>query len=398
MSRRITDRGPASALVACVIAGMGVWSAACAEQEAPMPGPPPVYVERATAHDLVDRISATGQLLAKAEAMVAAQVGGQITGVRVDEGAAVPAREVVIEIDPARRELELSNAAARVVQAEAQLQEARREASRIEKLHARGAISESQLDEARTQRQLARSRLVAAEAQHGLAARALEDASVAAPFAGLVARRYVNAGEYVQPGNRLFHLVALDPVEVEFFLSEVDSSRVAVGQTVEVRVSSHPGEVFRAEVSVVSPTIDQQTRTRRVKAVISNPEGKLLPGTFARVDLGVARREDVVMIPKEAVQIGADGSALFRLVGSDRVERLRVETGTFREGLVEVRGEVAAGDWIVVRGQAALVDGSPVSLRRPDGTPTPVPGDADPATGESLGREALGTTASEVGT
>lgn len=387
MSRRIPGMLLAAAL------------AACGTEEAPPPEPPPVYVERATAHDIVDRIGATGELLAKAEAVVAAQVGGQVTGVRVDEGSAIAAGEVVIEIDPQRRELELSNAAARIVQAEAQRDEARRESARIEKLHTRGAASESQLDQARTQLQLASSRLVAEQAQHGLAKRALDDASVAAPFAGLVARRHANVGEYVQPGDPLFHLVTLDPVEVEFFLSEVDSSRVAVGQAVEVRVSSQPDEVFRAEVSVVSPTIDTRTRSRRVKAVLPNPDGRLLPGTFARVDLGVAKRRGVVMIPKEAVQVGADGSVLFRLVGSDRVERLRIETGTFRDGLVEVRGDVASGDWIVVRGQAALVDGSPVSLRRPDGTPATAPADTDPTTGAgSLGGEPAGAQADELGT
>jgi membrane fusion protein (multidrug efflux system) len=336
--------------------------------EAPAPRPPPVYVEQASVQDVVDRIDASGALLAKAEADVAAQVGGQITGVEVDEGGSVRAGEVVIEIDPERRKLERADAGARVVQAEAQLGEAQREASRIEKLHGRGAVSEAQLDEAKTQLRLARSRLVAAQAQLGLAERALTDASVTAPFDGLVARRRVNAGEYVDPGHDLFHLVALDPIEVEFFLTEADSSRVAVGQQVEVRVSSYPDEVFRAEVSVVSPTIDPQTRTRRVKAVLPNPDGRLLPGTFARVDLGVAHRTGVVMVPKEAVQIAADGSILFRLVGQNRVERLVIETGDYHDAFVEVRGGVAPGDWIVVRGQAALVDGSPVSLHRTDGT------------------------------
>jgi membrane fusion protein (multidrug efflux system) len=346
---------------------------ACGGDEPPVPEPPPVYVERASVRDVVDQIEATGQLLAKAEAVVAAQVGGQVTDVKVDEGGAVEAGDIVIEIDPERRQLELSNAGARVVQAEEQLSEARREAARVEKLRERGAISEAQLDAAQTQLRLARSRLTAERAQHGLAERALSDASVSAPFAGLVARRFVNTGEYVEPGKDLFHLVALDPVEVEFFLAEVDSSRVAVGQRVEVRVSSYPEEVFHAEVSVVSPTIDEQTRTRRVKAVIPNPDGKLLPGTFARVDLGIAKRSGVVMVPKEAVQVAADGSVLFRLVGGDRVERLVVETGSYHDGLVEVRSGVAPGDWIVLRGQAALVDGSPVSLRNEDGSPASEP-------------------------
>jgi membrane fusion protein (multidrug efflux system) len=357
--------------------------ACTAEVEAPPPEPPPVLVERAVARDVVDRIDATGQLLAKAEAVIAAQVGGEVTHVEADEGSAVETGQIVIEIDPKRRELELANAAARVVQAKAQLAEARRESDRVERLHQRGAISEAQLDEAHTQLRLARSRLVAEQAQQGLAARALNDASVKAPFAGLVARRYVNAGEFVAPGTELFHLVTLDPVEVEFYLPEVDSSRAAIGQQVEVRVSSHPEEVFHAEVSVVAPTIDPRTRTRRVKAVLPNPEGRLLPGTFARVDLGVATRENVVMIPKEALQIGASGSVVYRLLESgDRVERLEVETGLHDDGLVEVRGGVAPGDRIVARGQSGLVDGSPVSLRRRDGSPADAAVAADGRGGE----------------
>jgi hypothetical protein len=104
-----------------------------------------------------------------------------------------------------------------------------------------------------------------------------------------------------------------------------------------------------------------------VKGVLPNPDGRLLPGTFARVDLGVARRSGVVMVPKEAVQVAADGSVLFRLVGEQRVERLLIETGAHHDGRIEIRDGIAAGDWIVVRGQGALVDGSPVSLRSPDG-------------------------------
>jgi membrane fusion protein (multidrug efflux system) len=104
-----------------------------------------------------------------------------------------------------------------------------------------------------------------------------------------------------------------------------------------------------------------------VKAVLPNPDGRLLPGTFAQVDLGVARRSGVVMVPKEAVQIAADGSVLYRLVGKERVERLLIETGAHHDGRVEIQADVAAGDWVVIRGQGALVDGSPVSLRRADG-------------------------------
>lgn len=341
---------------------------ACSERSAPPEAmAPPVMVVPAETRDLVERIEATGQLLAQAEAAVAAQVGGEVTGLRADEGSAVSRGQVIIEIDPERRQLEVDSARARLVQAQAEQEEANREARRLEQLHARGAASQSQLDEAHTARSLARSRAVGAEAELGLAQRALADSSVVAPFDGLIGRRYVNVGEFVSPGQKLFDLVALDPIEVEFHLPEADSSRVKVGDPVEVRVSPYPDEAFHADVTVVSPTIDEATRTLRVKGVLANPEGRLRPGLFARVDLGVAERHGVVMVPEEALLQRADGSVMFRMAGTDHVERLNVETGVHRDGWIEVRRGVAPTDRVVVRGQTELIDGSAVSVRDADG-------------------------------
>ena len=143
-------------------------------------------------------------------------------------------------------------------------------------------------------------------------------------------------------------------------------SRIYTGRYLSDTVTAL--KLFRAEVNVVSPTIDTNTRTRRVKALLPNPDGRLLPGTFARVDLGVSERSGVVMIPKEAILQRSDGSVLYRLVGEDRVERVQVQTGVHREDLVEVRGGVVAGDHVVVRGHTALIDGAAVSLRNADGS------------------------------
>jgi membrane fusion protein (multidrug efflux system) len=216
---------------------------------------------------------------------------------------------------------------------------------------------------------LARAQLLANKARVGLAEHAVADASVRAPFDGLIARRLVNAGEFVDVGQKLFSLVALDPVEVEFFLPEVESSRVAIGQAVEVRVASYPDAVFGGVVSVVSPTIDTVSRTRRAKALIQNRDGRLLPGSFAQVDLGVAERSGVILVPSDALLQRSDGSVLFKLQSSgERVTRLTVEAGARRGDAIEVQGAIAAGDWIVVRGQSNLVDGSPVALRNEDGS------------------------------
>jgi membrane fusion protein, multidrug efflux system len=347
-------------LVACLLACRG-------EGEIEKP-PPPVSLVRVVTRDLTEHIEATGELLAVEQAQIAAEVGGRITEVLIDEGSAVEAGVAVMNIDPERRALERDAARARVDEAEANLRNAEREYGRLKDLRERKVASQTQFDSAATALELARSRVLAARADLGVMERALSDASVSAPFAGLIARRLVSRGEYVQPGTPLFELVALQPIEVEFHVAERDSGRAALGQTVDVRVAPFPDDTFGARVSFVSPTIDTRTRTVRVKAQLDNPDGRLRPGLFARVDLGVSERLGVPMLPEEAVLQRADGSVVFRLDAGDRVQRRRVETGVHDSGQVEIVNGVEPGDLVVSRGQAWLSDGDTVTPRQPDGT------------------------------
>lgn len=327
----------------------------------------PVSIVRVAAEHIVDRIEATGQLIAKSEASIATQVGGEITSIEVEEGDAVVAGQILVRIDPERRELEEARARARLAEADAEVAEHRRETRRLEKLRSSNAISEVALDQARTAVNLADSRRAAAAAELGLVQRALRDSQVTAPFAGFIARREVNRGEFVTPGQTLFELVALDPIEVEFHLAEIDSSRATLGALATVRVAPYPNESFSAVVSVISPTINTSTRTLRVKATLANEDGRLRPGLFARVDLGVSERDDVPMVEEEVVLQRADGSVVFRLDGDNRVSRVNVRLGVYRKGSVEIVEGLKPGDRVVIRGQAELIDGSAVEIRDFDG-------------------------------
>jgi membrane fusion protein (multidrug efflux system) len=357
----------------CRAAALAVLAAAafvpgCAEEkEEVVITAPPVMVVPIELRNVRDRIEATGQLVARSTAQIAAQVGGEITVLHVDEGATVEQGDVLLEIDPERRHLELANQQAMVAQARAKLADTQRERKRIASLRERGAVSAAQVDEAQTQTELARSALEGALAQLGLAQRAVADSKVVAPFSGRVARRFCSKGEFVSTGKALFELVDPEEMEVEFHLAEKDSSLVEVGDAVEVRVAPYPGDVFSAVVTLVSPTIDPKTRTLRVKAEVDNRDGRLRPGLFARADLGIENRTDVVMIPEDAIVLRADGSIVFRLVGEREVQRVQVETGVYRDGWVEIEDGLAAEDIVVVRGHARLVDGAVVEVRTLDG-------------------------------
>jgi membrane fusion protein (multidrug efflux system) len=353
---------------ACVALAL-IWLSGCGgdDSEVAVEKFTPVTIEPVIAVDINERIEVPGQLVAKNRAEIAAEVAGQITGITLDEGRAAKEGDEVLTIDPARRALERDRAGAGADQARAQMREQEREFARVTKLRGQKVASQTQLDAAETEQTLARSRLRAAEAELGVAERALRDATVRAPFAGMIAQRFVSRGEYVSPGQKLFELVSLDPIEIEFRLIEADSSRVAPEQKVALRVAPYPDVVFEGLVTVISPVIDEQSRTLRVKAQVDNSDGRLRPGLFARVDLGVAKRSGVTMIPQSAVLQRADGAVVFRATNDGRVERVLVETGLFREGMVEVTSGITTGDRIVVRGHFRLTDGQPVSLRTPAG-------------------------------
>ena len=312
--------------------------------------------------DLVEEIHASGELKALYHTIIAAEVEGRITEIRIEEGSPVDAGAVVIAIDPERRELDLDAARARLAQARAELKKQQSQADRIRKLAQQGISSDQQLEEAETALLLARANTEAERAAFGVSERILADASVSAPFAGFVARRAVQLGEFVQKGSPLFELVSLDPLEAEFSVPELDANRVRNHLRVEVEVSAWPDRSFEGIVKFVSPTIDPETRTLRIRAQIDNADRALRPGLFARVNLGVSRRKGITMVPEEALIQRAHDAMLFKILPDQRVKRVSVVTGAVDAGRVEVRGDVRPGERVVRRGPGGLVDGAVVRV------------------------------------
>lgn len=353
---------------------------------------PRVLVASVLTEDFEERIEASGELRAKDRAEIASEIAGAVTAIAADEGDAVEAGALLLAIDPEKRKLEVQNARAMYQESAAALAEAGRDAERVRRLHSQGIASESNLDAKETELARTRSRHAASKAQLGVSERALRDASVRAPFAGFVARREVSRGEYVQPGQVLFEIVSLDPIELEFNLAERDSARVAIGQQVRVGVAPYPGEVFVGKVSVVAPVLDARTRTLRVKARIDNADGRLRPGLFARTDLGIARRESLLWVPEESVLLRAQGQIVWVVDPENRVRKVYVKTGVQTGDRIEILSGISPSDEIVVRGHAGLQDGILVSRRsadgeRPDGErpdgPVNLAGEAD-SNGEPL--------------
>ena len=327
-------------------------SAPPVQTQAPRPAPAYVEVAKVAVREIVDDVSAVGTLVSNGSVILRPEVAGRVVAIRFRDGVAVEKGEVLVELDAA-----VQSAEARQALAELSLAEAN--ANRVEDLFARQFVSGSARDEAV-------SRLEVARASAELAKARLERTRIRAPFSGIVGIRRVNVGDYVRDGDALINIEDIAVLKLDFRLPERYLARLKPGQELEVTSDVAPDTVFPAEVEAIDPLVDAEGRAVLLRARLSNDEGRLRPGVFARVRLIVERRDDVMLIP-EAALIPRPGQAQYVFQVKDGVARqVRVRTGMRRAAEVEIVEGLALGDLVVAAGQFKLRDGTPVTMTRAD--------------------------------
>ena len=209
--------------------------------------------------------------------------------------------------------------------------------------------------------------------------------ALAAPFAGRLGLRKIDAGQYIQPGTSIVTLQQLDPIDVDFPVPEQDISRVAVGQPLEISVDAFEGRLFSGKVTSVDARVSIESRTILVRAQVANPKGELRPGMFANVALLVGTGVDVVTLPRTSVTYSLYGNTVFVVksapaaagaaqTSSDPqliVERRVVKTGETRGDRVSIAEGVAAGERIVTEGQLKLQPNARVRIDEAGGLKAP---------------------------
>lgn len=348
-------------VAALVVAAAGL--TACGgdgADEAGGPSSTPVETSVARLDTLAVNVEAVGSLEARARVELRPESSGRITAILVEEGEEVREGEVLLRQDQNKLEAEVQAARAAVSRAEAEFQNFRRQVERNDSLLAHGAISQQAYDDLQTRFSSAEAGLEEARAALALRRERLEDATVRAPFAGRVGARQVDQGQYVSTGDPLFVIVDDDPLEIRFSVPERYLGQLRNGIPVEVAVQNLPERRFQGRVDFISPYVEPSSRTVALKALIPNPASELRAGQFANVLVELEQRSAVV-VPEAAVIPRQEGSSVFVVEGG-RAARRQVETGLRREGLVELRSGVSAGDTVIVAGYQRLSEGSPVRV------------------------------------
>lgn len=345
-------------------------------------------------------LEASGTLVADETSEVAAATGGIVTKVLVDVGSRVKKGDALVELD--RREPSLRGAAASAQAAQAQarlgikkgekfepekMAEVRAakeamdlavsDATRTKALFESGGVPQATWDQVRSRAEQAKAQydtaingaqqawagLLAAQAQAGLAGKAVADATVRAPFDGAVAERRISTGEFAPMGRVVAVVVRDNPLRIKIDIPESDVARVAIGKDVLVSVATYPGRVFKGVVQRIGASVKAQSRTLPVEAQVPNDDGALKPGMFARAEIATGSgEEDALLVPRAAIGTSGTASRVFLRSGSRVVERI-VTVGREVDGLVEIRGTLAAGDEVATVAVDRLSDGAEIQAK-----------------------------------
>jgi len=320
------------------------------------PPPAAVQVLTAEARTLPRTISAVGSLESATMTAIAAEIPGTVVAIDVPEGKRVEAGHVVARLDDAE-------ARAALTVAEARLQNARDRLARQEPLHAQGVASKQALDDARAE-------LRGAEGAFNEARTRLDKHTIRAPIGGVLGLRQVNVGEYVPAGTPIVEVTLADALELRFYLPQKDLPQLAPGQKVYGVVGRCEAR-FEGQVTAVDPRVDPLTRMVGLQAMVKGEAGALSPGMAVRVRLHVGDTPEAILLPQEAIVRQGTKYVVFTVDGQGHAQPHEVALGEFFVDGVHVSSGVAAGDRVIVSGQAKLQPGSAIDEKPYGATQNP---------------------------
>ena len=337
--------------------GMALTMLAASMTWAQTPEAPAVVVEVAKANvaRVAPRRWVPGGVVSRNDARLATSAAGRLDHV-AEVGTRVRAGERVAKLEDEALRLQVEDAKAEVARIEAQRSMSERQLRRIESL-ANSSISQTQLDEVRSQLAVLTAQLQQAQVRQRAAQHDLDQTEVRAPFPGIVTERLAQRGEYVTTGAAIVHLVDTVHLEVRAQGPLSLAGLVKPEMELPVRVA---GRQFPASVRTVVPVGEDRSRQFELRLTLAN--GALSVGT--PIEIGLPEREaaDALVVPRDAIAERQDGKYLMRVRADGTAEHVAVASVASDGEFVMIRGPVAAGDTVVVRGIERLQDGQRVTI------------------------------------
>ena len=319
-----------------------------------------VIVAPVTSMPFEDRVEALGTLKANESVVLTASVTETVGALYFDDGDRVEEGQLLVEMTSEEEK-------ARLKEARAREQEAKRQYSRVQSLAGKGTASQSQLDQRKREWQTARAQLVAIESR-------LSDLLVEAPFAGVIGLRNISVGALVEPGDQIATLDDDAQLKLDLSVPSVYLPTLLPGLPVVARTAAYGDREFEGRLRSIDSRVDPVTRSVTARVILPNEDRLLKPGLLMQVTLKKNPREALV-IPEAALM--PSGTEQFVLVANPndaghRVERRQVSIGTRRPGLVEILSGVDEGELVITHGAMRVRPGETVAIMATDDGSSPL--------------------------
>ena len=284
-----------------------------------------------------NNLSLSGSIEANEQVEIRSEVSGIVEGIYFQEGSNVSKGQVLFKVNDIELRAQLRQTSTK----EGLASENER---RAKLLLQKEAISQEEYD-------LARADLKSAQAQ-------IAKTSVRAPFSGKIGLRSISPGTYITPAILVTKLVNTGKLKITFSIPEKYATQVKTNTTISFKVAGSE-EKYTAKVYAIEPEIAVATRTLQVRAIAENKDGKLLPGTFADVELPLDIIKDAIVVPTEAIIPVQNGRKIFI---NGLAKELMIETATRTETSVLVLSGLKEGDTVITNGVMALKNDDPVKV------------------------------------
>jgi len=306
-----------------------------------------VVVYKVHAMQLSDRMESLGTAQANESIAITSKLAGKLEEVLFNDGQQVKKGDILARLDQDEEQAQL-------VAAEVQLAEHVREVKRLQSLLARKAAATRDLDERKTLLAITASNIKQIKAR-------ISELTLNAPFNGKIGIRRISPGALIQPGQVLTTLDQLDPIKLDFSIPSTMLQGFKLGDSIEARADALGDEVFVGSVSASDSRIDPLTRSMLLRAMIANPDGRLIPGMLMRVTL-LANERSALVVPEESITQKEDRHFITLVTAEGKAELRVVQPGLRRDGYVEIKQGLSEGERVVVRGMGFVKPGQALEV------------------------------------